>query len=145
MWLKAPNGKRSNLTEKQWVAVRTPNFINWFGDWINQPETASKILDENGEPLVVYHGTLKSKRFDVFNTIPNGAHFGTRNAALDRIAYSLGLDGRNDKYFDYSSSGKILQCFLNIRNPLFSNDTSDWKSIINSAQSNGYDGIIIWQ
>jgi hypothetical protein len=29
----APNGKRSNLTEDQWAAVRTGNFKKWFGDW----------------------------------------------------------------------------------------------------------------
>lgn len=33
LWLKAPNGKRTNLTEEQWVRVRTPNFKRWFGDW----------------------------------------------------------------------------------------------------------------
>ena len=32
-WLKAPNGKKSNLTEKQWLQVRTENFKKWFGNW----------------------------------------------------------------------------------------------------------------
>ena len=32
-WLKAPNGKKSNLSEHQWLQVRTPNFKKWFGDW----------------------------------------------------------------------------------------------------------------
>ena len=31
--MKAPNGKDTNLTERQWVMVRTPNFKKWFGDW----------------------------------------------------------------------------------------------------------------
>ena len=31
--LLAPNGKVSNLTEKQYAQVRTKAFINWFGDW----------------------------------------------------------------------------------------------------------------
>ena len=51
----APNGKATNLTEEQWIQVRTPNFIKWFGDWINDPDNASKVVDENGEPLAVYH------------------------------------------------------------------------------------------
>jgi hypothetical protein len=64
-FMKAPNGKPTNLTEKQWLQVRTKNFINWFGDWINDPQNASKIVDENGEPLVVYHGSAKRfKEFD---------------------------------------------------------------------------------
>lgn len=31
--LLAPNGKPSNLTEKQYVQVRTKAFKDWFGDW----------------------------------------------------------------------------------------------------------------
>lgn len=32
-YLKAPNGKPSNLTPRQWVQVRTKAFKRWFGDW----------------------------------------------------------------------------------------------------------------
>lgn len=32
-YLKAPNGKDSNLNPKQWVQVRTQAFKKWFGDW----------------------------------------------------------------------------------------------------------------
>lgn len=32
-WMKAPNGKKTNLTEKQWLQVRTGAFKKWFGDW----------------------------------------------------------------------------------------------------------------
>ena len=32
-FMKAPNGQRSNLTEKQWLQVRTKAFKAWFGDW----------------------------------------------------------------------------------------------------------------
>lgn len=56
--LLAPNGKPSNLTPKQYEQVRTPQFKNWFGDWENDPANASKVVDENGEPLVVYHGSV---------------------------------------------------------------------------------------
>lgn len=52
----APNGKPSNLTPQQYVLVRTPQFKAWFGDWQNDKENSSKVIDENGEPLVVYHG-----------------------------------------------------------------------------------------
>ena len=55
-FMKATNGKPTNLTERQWLQVRTTNFKNWFGDWENDPANASKVVDENGEPLVVYHG-----------------------------------------------------------------------------------------
>lgn len=52
--LIAPNGKKSNLTPEQYKLVRTPEFKAWFGDWENYPKNASKVVDENGEPLVVY-------------------------------------------------------------------------------------------
>ena len=32
-YLKAPNGKASNLNERQWIQVRTKAFKDWFGDW----------------------------------------------------------------------------------------------------------------
>ena len=54
--LKAPNGKPSNLNAMQHAQVRTPEFKAWFGDWGNDAENASKVVDENGEPLVTYRG-----------------------------------------------------------------------------------------
>jgi|GEM_PF-99449 len=56
--LLAPNGKPSNLTSEQYRIVRTPEFKAWFGDWENDPENASKVVDENGEPKIMYHGSL---------------------------------------------------------------------------------------
>lgn len=53
----APNGKPSKLTARQWAMVRTPEFKAWFGDWEKDPANASKVVDENGEPRVMYHGT----------------------------------------------------------------------------------------
>lgn len=32
-FMKAPNGKDSNLNERQWLQVRTRAFNTWFGDW----------------------------------------------------------------------------------------------------------------
>lgn len=68
--LLAPNGKKSNLTERQYAQVRTKAFKDWFGDWENDPENASKVVDENGEPLVVYHTRDRNKGddFNIFNT-----------------------------------------------------------------------------
>ena len=52
-WMKAPNGNQTNLSERQWLQVRTPEFKKWFGDWEDDPEHASKVVDGNGEHLVV--------------------------------------------------------------------------------------------
>lgn len=65
-WMTAPNGAPTNLTEEQWLLVRTPSFKAWFGDWEHDPGHASKVVDENGEPLVVFHGS-RTAGFTVFN------------------------------------------------------------------------------
>jgi hypothetical protein len=44
--------------------VRTPEFKSWFGDWEQAYRTGnydgvSKIIDENGEPMVMYHGSIQ--------------------------------------------------------------------------------------
>jgi hypothetical protein len=66
-WMQAPNGEATKLSERQWVQVRTPRFKKWFGDWeaarakggVWAVEDVSKAVGENGEPLVVYHGSDK--------------------------------------------------------------------------------------
>jgi hypothetical protein len=102
--LKAPNGQKSNLTEKQWHQVRTPEFKAWFGDWLNNPQNASKVLDENGEPLVVYHGTKSSKKIDTFEFY--GGRIGFWFIPNKKIAKNL-----------FNDTNKIYNVYLNIRNP----------------------------
>ena len=82
-FMKAPNGKPTNLTERQWLQVRTQAFKKWFGDWENDPQNASKVVDENGEPLVVYHGTSSAK-FSTFDSSRNGSRnlFGTNTEGI---------------------------------------------------------------
>jgi hypothetical protein len=48
------NGNREQAIKAK-VKVFTDEFKSWFGDWINNVEDSSKIVDENGEPLIVYH------------------------------------------------------------------------------------------
>lgn len=55
---KAKAEGRTKLNYQQWVQVRTPAFKAWFGDWENDPENVSKVVDpDTGEPMVVYHGS----------------------------------------------------------------------------------------
>ena len=79
--VEAPNGKESKLYKdmlsvqpdpeaalKLWAQVYTPSFKQWFGDW--EKKQGSKVVDENGEPLLVYHGS--DKKFDTFDTSRSG-------------------------------------------------------------------------
>lgn len=126
-WMKAPNGKPTNLTERQWIQVRTPAFKEWFGDWENDPENSSKILDENGEPLVVYHGSLAT--FDTFlQTSDIGYHFGTRKQAEEVQQINAGQAWWMDEE-ELEANAKIYGCFLNIRNPLTGiEDYGNWSA-----------------
>lgn len=44
-FMKAPNGKPSNLNERQWLHVRTKAFKKWFGDWLNNPFAKNVNID----------------------------------------------------------------------------------------------------
>jgi hypothetical protein len=115
--LLAPNGKPSNLNAEQYKLVRTPEFKNWFGDWENDPANASKVVDENGEPLVVYHGTYVENPFYVFDfeKADLGFHFGTFEQAKNRSETKIFFKGRKSivnsfflnikKLFEISDAG----------------------------------------
>lgn len=135
-WLKAPNGQKTQLTEEQWVKVRTPSFKAWFGDWENDPKHASKIVDWNGEPLVVYHGvgsrddvgftefeseSRNSRDKGVFFAdldtaswyAPEGARIVRHYREYDEDGEPLPLDNEDE----WGNPESIYACFLNIRNP----------------------------
>ena len=61
----------SNVNKKINKITQSQQFVRWFGDWQNKPKTASKVVDGNGEPLVVYHQT--GNDFTVFDTKHTGA------------------------------------------------------------------------
>ena len=113
-FMKAPNGKDTNLTEDQWLSVRTGAFKRWFGDWEHDPEQASKVVDENGEPLVVYHGT-QNRGFTVFEKSMMRSGGAKKNKGKN--LYGDGFYFASDYYTAQSYGRNILECFLNIRNP----------------------------
>ena len=115
-FMKAPNGKPTNLTERQWLQVRTKNFINWFGDWINDPANASKVVDANGEPLVVYHYT--NETFTEFDESKIGTNW-KESTGYGRKGFFF-LSQHDDHYTkeDGGEWGKNeMLAFLNIRHP----------------------------
>ena len=46
--------------------VQSQQFKRWFGDWLNDPAHASKVVNADGTPKVVYHGT--NAKLTVFNS-----------------------------------------------------------------------------
>ena len=134
-FMKAPNGKESNLNEEQWLLVRTKGFKSWFGDWLNDPENASKVVDENGEPLVVYHGT--NDEFDTFGEKPSqygrlgkvfgeGHYFSSSKEVATQIANRLKavmVDGKRVPV----TTRIVIPAFLNIRDMVDIEGQQDWK------------------
>ena len=169
-FMKAPNGADTNLTEDQWLAVRTEAFKNWFGDWEHDPQNASKVVDENGEPRVVYHGS--HQWFTSFNDgkqrQQSGAPAGTifandnREIAVSFVDYYGGhadeviLDPNDERHPRYSwgiyREGGIYDLFMNIRNPLVvdfegrpwldSSKGGDINALCSKAKESGHDGVI---
>lgn len=104
--LLAPNGKISNLNERQYAQVRTKAFKDWFGDWENNPKNASKVVDENGEPLVVYHRS--PNKFNTFDINKIGT---TTDTGQYGKGFYFGVEN------DRAEGNNVYEVFLNIRNP----------------------------
>lgn len=156
--LVAPNGLKSNLTPLQYKLVRTPAFKAWFGDWENDPANASKVVDENGEPLVVFHGT--DKKFNVFKKI--NQKFDNENYVSGMWFFSppigQSLTPQDREYFydegsaeymaeSWTENGFVLKCFLKVINPIEVDDYDRFLSevrfgymdeAIKKGQTDGY-------
>ena len=96
--------------------TQSQQFVRWFGDWQNKPKTASKVVDGNGEPLVVYHQT--GNDFTVFDTKHTGAgEFDSEMPTgifMKPTSDNIGLSGN-----------KQMALYANIRNPLTVNNRAE--------------------
>ena len=110
--LLAPNGQPTRLTEKQWAQSRTKAFLAWFGDWLHDPANSSKTLDENGEPIVLYHGGSFDIRRSpsVFDGVPH----------VDGIFFSDSTELA--KSYQAYQGGGITTAWLNLKNPFLAQD-----------------------
>ncbi|MDW5418723.1 LPD23 domain-containing protein [Iodobacter sp. CM08] len=101
-WLKDPQGNKTQLSERQWLTVRTPSFKAWFGDWENDAANASKGVSESGEPKVYFHGSPKSgfKEFDPEAPI---AKKGTGTFFSDTLSMAKSYSGSGDDAPTYTA------------------------------------------
>jgi len=113
--LLAPNGKPSNLNPEQYKLVRTPEFKAWFGDWENDPENASKIVDDNGEPLIMYSGS--PYEFTIFEKDEIEVDRDDREFK-PRFWFIQNKENAEDYSRKATGNiGSLYEAFLNIRNP----------------------------
>jgi hypothetical protein len=144
--LLAPNGKPSSLNATQYELVRTPAFKNWFGDWENDPANASKVVDDNGEPLVVYH-RAKSKFYE----------FNQGSGLIGWLGRGFYFSPDKNEFKEYGRS--VLACFLNVKK-LFAvkgespsdiitevksmdkNNNSGFTDVSITLKENGFNGVL---
>ena len=98
LWMKAPNGVQTNLTEEEWLTVRTPAFKAWFGDW-EQVATVREIRDLSPIPVILTGKTLDKKEaeniFSTFGEVENkryGTYATFPKGMVGKIIKHKGLD-----------------------------------------------------
>jgi len=111
----APDGSPSKLSDSLNELIRTPQFLEWFGNWqlaYAYKDTdavdisCSKVVTKDYEPLVVWHGTGQQFSYFRFDNFP-AAYFA--------------VNWRYSKWFadlHGGGNGYTIPFFLNIRNPL---------------------------
>ena len=96
----------------------TPDFRRWFGD--------SKVVDAEGRPLVVHHGTT-APPFAAFQLrakprkqqLSFGLHFAADRALAERYAFDPTVSRRASK----GGAPRVISAWLSIQNPF---DATDW-------------------
>ena len=114
---KAPNGEPSklyndllaNYNNDHSMAIRaksmvySDSFKNWFGDWLSDnKDNVSKVVDENGEPLMVYH-TVNPNRdasFEVFDVFSEGKETMIYHTDDREMSFTYGKNNKNFKTID---------------------------------------------
>ena len=131
-WMTAPNGAKTHLSEQQWLQVRTPEFKKWFGDWENDAANASQVLDENGEPKVVYHGTATE-----FNEFKQG------HGLLGDGIYLTDSFDIADVYANVrGKNGFVIPLFVNIRNAFKTTGNVSRDKFVEATSSGKYQGVV---
>jgi N12 class adenine-specific DNA methylase len=117
----------------------SPEFKRWFGE--------SKVLDENGHPLVVYHGTVLGNNLTtstpdikVFRGDITGAIYFSKFP--EEAEEYTKTSGEWDEY----ESPQMYAAYLRINNPYFTDNVELVEALtikeMESLKRRGYDGII---
>jgi hypothetical protein len=121
------------------------NFLKWFGNWTGEEDAlpeyerseVSKVVDENGEPLVVWHGSRISNNIEEFQN--DNTFFADRYTAFSYTPF----DAEDEREYMYPS-------FLSIKNPkIIDANGNFWNNIEGESTDDiakslsGNDGAII--
>lgn len=137
-------------------ATGSKQFKRWFGDWQKSPTSASKIVDAEGKPLVMYHGTrAENGNFAVFDADKAVKKGGLGMKAMGKGNYftSTKLNG-TERY-----GSRVIPAYLNIRKPFIYEGGKSFKEQVGEVlhtdtsemnhdelqallRRNGYDGVV---
>lgn len=124
--------------------TQTEAFKTWFGN--------SKVVDSEGKPLVVYHGT--NANFDSFSkqSFGNGmgdeggragGFFFTEDKKNASIYAGEAIYQNNPEGYKKGDRGNVMPLFLSIKNPMIVDSAESRRSdIVKKAKELGHDGII---
>jgi len=127
-------GKKYQESSSLSDQTNTPEFKKWFGD--------SKVVDKEGRPLRVYHGTTKN--FTAFRKQPKRGNFFTSEP--------VGADS-----YTHGDGGNIKPVYLSLKNPAKYEDLSErmqydlkhksgyektQREVFEYLRAKGYDGFI---
>ena len=105
--------KNSSVKPKIKNATYSQQFKRWFGDWENNPKKASKVVNEDRTPKVVYHGTSNGGFwfFDTygsnFGLFGNGSYF----TESENVAKSYTNKGKGN-------NKQVYSVYLDIKKPI---------------------------
>ena len=121
------NGDRQKALETK-AKTYTDEFKAWFGDWQSEDKTnVSKVVDENGEPLIVYHHT--EAEFDEFDY----KFFGQTDPGDKGRGFYFSYE-TNDHYTNRYGN-IILPVFLSLKNPYRYKGLDDYGKLRNFNRS----------
>lgn len=121
--------------------VDTPQFQSWFGE--------SKVVDPDGRPLVVFHGTSDGgfSAFTLAGAKKSVANQGACDDGLgffftdDRALAEQHMNRHVDRGWWEAPKRQVYECFLAIQNPFRASETV-LASQREQLLRDGYDGII---
>lgn len=132
------------------IDYNTPEFKQWFA--------GSKIVNPDGTPLKVYHGTSKDTDFSSFKSGARGSWFTSDPEAAS--SYARENDSKDTKYdpftrkfYDINTSPRVIPVHLSIKNPYkmthedlnarkyAENYAKFQRNLFNKLRLGGYDGV----
>ncbi len=96
--------------------TQTQQFKRWFGDWERNPARASKVVNEDGTPKVVYHGSKSN--FTVFDSSKGGQSNEIAKLGFWFTENEKGAKSFTDNvWYGEEKDGKVYSVYLDIKKP----------------------------